>query len=134
MASSSDFVSVLPSSPTSGGILLNNPIARGFRDVYQSFSDRREKLGLSNPGTVESIAKEVQREVFLTNYMHTGLRADLTKPFSMSPFFQVSHQFAMGERMQPYAFAAMFGTNKVSLIAHTRIHLHRRAAHGKRLT
>ncbi|KAH8664081.1 mitochondrial import receptor subunit tom-40 [Xylariales sp. PMI_506] len=96
-------------------VLFENPIARGISNVYQSFSDRRATLGLSNPGTVENVAREVQRDVFLTNYMHTGLRADLTKAFSISPLFQVSHQFAMGERLQPYAFAALYGTSNVFL-------------------
>lgn len=104
----------LASAPSTSGALFHNPITRRIANVYNSFSVRREKLGLSNPGTVESVAKEVQRDVFLTNYMHTGLRADLTKAFSMSPLFQVSHQFAMGERLQPYAFAALYGTNNVS--------------------
>ena len=27
--------------------------------------------------------------------------------------FQVSHQFAMGERLNPYAFAALYGSEKV---------------------
>ncbi|KAI0122866.1 eukaryotic porin-domain-containing protein [Xylariales sp. AK1849] len=103
-----------PSSSASGPV-FQNPISRSISDVYQSFSARRERLGLSNPGTVEGVAREVQRDVFLTNYMHTGLRADLTKAFSISPLFQVSHQFALGERLQPYAFAALYGTSKVFL-------------------
>jgi mitochondrial import receptor subunit TOM40 len=103
---------IQPSSPL--GFLTTNPVANAVSDAYRSFSDRRAKLGLTNPGTVESINKEVQREVSLTNYMHTGLRADLTKAVSLSPLFQVSHQFAMGEHMKPYAFAALFGTSKVS--------------------
>ncbi|KAI5862764.1 eukaryotic porin-domain-containing protein [Durotheca rogersii] len=97
------------------GLLAENPIANAVSDAYRSFSDRRGKLGLSNPGSIETIAKEVQREVSVTNYMHTGLRADLTKAVSLSPLFQVSHQFAMGEHMKPYAFAGLFGTNKVFL-------------------
>lgn len=78
-----------------------------------SFSERRAKLGLSNPGTIESLSREVQRDVFLNNSMFTGVRADLTKIFSMTPLFQVSHQFALGERINPYTFAAMYGTNKI---------------------
>jgi mitochondrial import receptor subunit TOM40 len=109
MASSLEIPS---SSPL--GFLTANPIAHAVSDAYRSFSDRRAKMGLTNPGTVESISKEVQREVSLTNYMHTGLRADLTKAVSLSPLFQVSHQFAMGEHMKPYAFAALLGTNNVS--------------------
>jgi mitochondrial import receptor subunit TOM40 len=93
--------------------LLSNPLASALGDVLNSFNERRAKLGLSNPGTIESLAKEVQRDVFLNNYMFTGIRADLTKIFSMAPLFQVSHQFAMGERINPYTFAAMYGTGKV---------------------
>ncbi|PHH88777.1 hypothetical protein CDD83_7057 [Cordyceps sp. RAO-2017] len=94
-------------------LLLQNPIAATIGDAVNAFSDRRAKLGLSNPGTTETLAKEVQRDVFLNNLMFTGVRADLTKIFSMTPLFQVSHQFAMGERINPYSFAAMYGTSKV---------------------
>ncbi|GKT58736.1 mitochondrial import receptor subunit TOM40 [Colletotrichum tofieldiae] len=94
-------------------VLLNNPVANTLSDAINSFSERRAKLGLSNPGTTENLTREVQRDVLLTNYMFTGLRADLTKAFSMSPLFQVSHQFAMGDRLNPYTFAALYGTSKV---------------------
>ncbi|KAL2207480.1 hypothetical protein CC79DRAFT_1368347 [Sarocladium strictum] len=94
--------------------LVNNPIATVLGDALNSFSERRAKLGLSNPGTIEHLSREVQRDVFLTNQMFTGVRADLTKIFSMNPMFQVSHAFAMGgERMNPYTFAAIYGTSKV---------------------
>ncbi|KAI1438724.1 mitochondrial import receptor subunit TOM40 [Xylaria sp. CBS 124048] len=106
---------VKSSSPL--GFVTANPIANAIGDAYRSFSDRRAKLGLTNPGTIESISKEVQREVSLTNFMHTGLRADVTKAVGMSPLFQVSHQFAMGQTMKPYAFAALYGTNDVFLQA-----------------
>ncbi|KAK7749389.1 translocase of outer mitochondrial membrane [Diatrype stigma] len=97
------------------GFLTSNPISNAVADAFRSFSDRRSQLGLSNPGTIENIGKEVQREVSLSNYMHSGLRADLTKAVSLSPLFQVSHQFALGEQMKPYAFAALYGTNNVFL-------------------
>lgn len=93
--------------------LQTNPLAASITEAWKAFSDRRDRLGLSNPGTVEAIAKEVQRDVLLNNHMFTGIKADLTKPFSVSPLFQVSHQFAMGDRLQPYTFAALYGTNKV---------------------
>jgi len=97
------------------GFLFNNSVAVALADTYASFSERRASLGLSNPGTVENIAREVQRDVFLNNYTFQGLRADLTKGFSMSPLFQVSHAFSMGSQgLPPYTFAALFGTNKVS--------------------
>lgn len=92
-----------------------NPLARTLNDAFTSFQERRAKLGLSNPGTVENLAKEVQRDVLLNNYMFTGLRADLTKAFSLNPLFQVSHAFAIGERSNPYTFAALYGTNNVRL-------------------
>ncbi|KAK4142279.1 eukaryotic porin/Tom40 [Dichotomopilus funicola] len=95
------------------GFLHKNPVYSGLSDVYNAFQERRAKLGLSNPGQVENIAKEVQRDVLTTNLMFSGLRADLTKAFSFSPLFQVSHQFAMGERLSPYTFAALYGTSKV---------------------
>ncbi|KAF1731118.1 hypothetical protein MY4038_002798 [Beauveria bassiana] len=94
-------------------ILFGNPIALTLGDALNSFSERRAKLGLANPGTIEHLSKEVQRDVFLTNHMFTGVRADLTKAFSMSPLFQVSHGFAMGEKLNPYTFAAMYGTSNV---------------------
>lgn len=97
-------------------ILLGNPVATTISDAFSAFSERRAKLGLSNPGTVENINKEVQRDVLLNNFMFTGLKADLTKAFSMNPLFQVSHQFAMGERLYPYNFAALYGTSKVRYV------------------
>ncbi|KAH9910080.1 mitochondrial import receptor subunit TOM40 [Xylariomycetidae sp. FL2044] len=102
-----------PSKPLS--FVVANPIANAVSDAYTAFHTRRERLGLTNPGTIETIAKEIQRDVSLSNYMHTGLRADLTKAVSLSPLFQVSHQFAMGENMKPYAFAGLYGTNNVFL-------------------
>jgi len=95
------------------GLFLTNPVATTISDAFSSFSDRRAKLGLPNPGTVENLSREVSRDVLLTNYMFTGLKADLTKAFSINPLFQVSHQFAMGERLYPYTFAALYGSSKV---------------------
>lgn len=95
--------------------LYSNSVTAALLDNYRSLSERRGALGLPNPGTVDNIAREVQRDVFLTNYTFTGLRADLTKAFSISPLFQVSHAFSMGSQgLPPYTFAALFGTNKVS--------------------
>ena len=91
-----------------------NTVMSAMRNAYISLSERREALGLPNPGTVDNINREVQKDVFLTNYMFTGLRADLTKAFSMAPLFQVSHAFAMGSQgLPPYTFASLYGTNNV---------------------
>lgn len=93
---------------------MNNAVMTLLRDILSSYSRRREAMGLSNPGTVDNIAREVQKDVFLTNSMFTGLRADLTRPFSVNPLFQVSHAFAMGSQgLPPYTFLALYGTSKV---------------------
>ncbi|KAF2103039.1 mitochondrial import receptor subunit tom-40 [Rhizodiscina lignyota] len=98
--------------------LTLNPVVARLRDVYNAFHDRRASLGLSNPGTIEKIAQEVQRDVFLNNYAFTGLRADITKAFSVMPMFQVSHSLSMGSQMlPPYGFAALYGSSKVFMQA-----------------
>jgi mitochondrial import receptor subunit TOM40 len=101
--------------------LKHNALTNALLDSYQTFSEKRETLGLSNPGKVDDIAREVQREVFLTNYAFTGLRADITKAFSVAPLFQVSHALSMGSQgLPPYTFAALFGTNKVGFTLQRR--------------
>jgi len=107
------------SEKRSNGILdtfISNPIFTTVRDTFDHFQTRRALLGLSNPGTVENVSKEVQRDVFLSNLTFSGLRAELTKAFSVSPLFQVCHSFSQGnQQMPPYVFMALFGTSKVSL-------------------
>lgn len=94
----------------------NNALSVALADTYASFSQKRAALGLSNPGRVDDIAREVQRDVLCTNYMFSGLRADLTKGFGFSPLFQVSHGFSMGSQgLPPYSFAALYGSYNVSL-------------------
>lgn len=106
------------------GFLYQNAVGVALAETYLSFSERRAALGLSNPGTVENIAREVQRDVFLNNYTFSGLRADLTKAFSIAPLFQVSHAFSMGSQgLPPYTFAALFGTNKVRFGIHRLLQL-----------
>ena len=96
------------------GSASSNPILTTLRDAYLSLSERRDALGLSNPGTVENIDREVKKNVFLTNYTFSGLRADWTRPFSMTPLFQVAHAFSIGSQgLPPYNFTAMYGTDKV---------------------
>ncbi|KAB8267658.1 eukaryotic porin/Tom40 [Aspergillus minisclerotigenes] len=101
--------------PASPSFLTDNSVAAVIKDAYTSFSERRAALGLPNPGTVDNIAREVQKEVLLSNFMFSGLRADLTKVFGMSPLFRVSHAFSMGSsgNLPPYAFSAMYGSPKV---------------------
>lgn len=102
--------------PSSGvlSFLTDNAIASAINDTYNNLAERRKLLGLTNPGTVDGIAREVQREVLLTNHMFSGLRCDLTKLFSISPYFRVQHGFAMGSNvLPPWQFLTMYGNSRV---------------------
>lgn len=95
-------------------MLQDTSLVKALQNAYSSFCDRRASLGLSNPGSVENIAREVQKDVFLSNGMFTGLRADFTRPMSITPLFQYSHAFAMGSQgIPPYNFSALYGTQQV---------------------
>lgn len=115
--------SISQPAPRTGGVFDS------VLDTYRSFQDRRAALGLSNPGTVDNIASEVQRSVFLTNQTFSGLRAELNKSFSIAPLFQISHAFSAGSQMlSPYTFLALYGTNNVSRepcsLFHQMAHIH----------
>lgn len=104
----------IPATPGSLSSTSSGGFFSSVRDAYTRFSERREALGLSYPGTVDGISREVQREVFLNNLMFSGLRAELNKAFSASPLFQTAHSFSMGSQaMPPYSFAALYGSPKV---------------------
>ena len=113
-----DSLSVLPPlDVTRGPPQRTNAVFDTLLDTYHAFQDRRAALGLSNPGTVDNIAAEVQRSVFLTNQTFSGLRAELNKSFSIYPLFQISHAFSAGsQQLSPYTFLALYGTNSVRLI------------------
>jgi mitochondrial import receptor subunit TOM40 len=94
--------------------VTDNVIAATLIDTYASLAERRKALGLSNPGTVEGISREVQREVLLSNFMFQGLRCDLQKVFSVAPLFRIQHGFAMGSQaLPPWQLMALYGTPKV---------------------
>ena len=108
----------------------DNALVSAIRNSYLSFLERRDALGLSNPGTFEGINREVSSNVLLTNFMFTGLRAEWNKPISNSPIFQLSHQLSMGAQgMSPYTFSALYGSSKVRpaqpLFQQPLDHLHR---------
>lgn len=99
-------------APQQPSVWQSNPVLAPINDLYNAVAARRSALGLSNPGTIENINKEVSKDVFLNNYFFTGLRADLSKPFSMSPAFQISHSFAIGSPVMPaYGLAAFYATD-----------------------
>ncbi|KAI5122959.1 hypothetical protein M0805_006838 [Coniferiporia weirii] len=82
--------------------------------VYDRFSQWRSSLGLSNPGNVEGLQKEV-KATHLTNYIFDGARADLTKALSVTPAFQVTHSFSLASQtaLPSYNFGAIFANSKV---------------------
>lgn len=99
--------------------VTENPIVSAITTLSETFHERRATLGLTNPGTIENISREVLKDVFLNNFLFSGMRADLSKSFSMDPIFQTSHAFAMGAQgIPPYTFAALFGNSKVSRFSH----------------
>jgi len=101
-------------SASSLAFLTDNVISATLIDAYSNLSERRKALGLGNPGTVDNISREVQREVLLSNYMFSGLRCDLQKMFSVSPLFRMQHGFAIGSPALPsWQMIALYGTPKV---------------------
>lgn len=87
--------------------LTDNAIATTVADSYAAFSDRRKALNLTNPGAVDNIAAEIQKDVLCTNFMFQGLRADFQKLFSLAPQFRIQHHFQMGPNVpSPYNLMA----------------------------
>jgi len=115
-------VAVVVEQPQSTMDRLLSPVTtsgtfKTLRNYYDTFQERRATFGLSNPGTVEGISREVTRDVLLNNFMFSGLRADLTKAFSATPLFQTAHNFTMGTQgMAPYSFAVLYGTGRVCVL------------------
>jgi mitochondrial import receptor subunit TOM40 len=94
--------------------LTDNVVAATVADALSNLSEKRKALGLENPGTVDNISREVQREVLLSNYMFSGLRCDLQKIFSVAPLFRLQHGFAMGSQaLPPWQLMALYGTPRV---------------------
>ncbi len=94
--------------------LTDNVVASTIANTYNDLSAKRKAMGLQNPGTVDGIAREVQREVLLAGYMFSGLRCDLQKIFSVSPLFRLQHGFAMGSQaLPPWQLMALYGTPNV---------------------
>lgn len=101
--------------------LTDNAITATVSDFYAAFSERRKALKLTNPGTVDNIAREIQKDVLCTSLMFQGLRADFQKVFSLAPLFRIQHGFQMGPNVpSPYNLMALYGTPRVGdlLISH----------------
>ncbi|KAF2669882.1 mitochondrial import receptor subunit [Microthyrium microscopicum] len=113
-----DVAHVEKSKGSSWDFITSNAVVQRATEVISSLQEKRKTLGLSNPGNIDRIAREVENEVLLNNYSFTGLRADITKSVGNAPLFQVSHQFSTGSQMQmPYNFALLYGTPNVFMQA-----------------
>ena len=107
-------VSPMTPEQSQGSFWSSNPISSYVLETYRQVNAHRQGLVLTNPGTVENLNKEVSRDVFLTQYFFTGLRADLNKAFSLNPAFQTSHTFSIGSTSLPnYAFSALFADDNL---------------------
>lgn len=94
--------------------LTDNALTLAISDTYANLQERRKLLGLENPGTVDNIAREVQKDVLLSNFMFSGLRCDLQKVFSINPLFRLQHGFAMGSQaLPPWQLMALYGNSSV---------------------
>ncbi|THH10193.1 hypothetical protein EW145_g1504 [Phellinidium pouzarii] len=82
--------------------------------IYDRFSRWRSSLGLSNPGNVEGLQKEVKM-THLTNFIFDGARAELTKALSVAPAFQVTHSFSLASQtaLPSYSFGAIFANSNI---------------------
>lgn len=115
MSTVPDIHDLADAAPTAPGV-WTNPLLRTVNKAYNSLSERRQALGLGNPGTAENVNREVARDVMLTPFFYSGLRADVSKSFSLQPAFQVSHALSMGSPVLPsYAFAVAYANEKMLL-------------------
>ena len=93
---------------------LPDLVPEAFRDYVRQFSDWRDTLGLQNPGSIEGLHKEVQRDVFLNQFAFSGMKADLGRSFCANPLFQVQHSFSAGSsQVAPWSLLSMFATDNV---------------------
>ena len=57
----------------------------------------------------------MQRDVFLTNYAFSGMKAELGKTFCANPLFQIQHSFSAGSsQAAPWSFLSMYATDNVT--------------------
>ncbi|KAG8707088.1 translocase of outer mitochondrial membrane [Ceratobasidium sp. 394] len=112
----SEKASPVPLAPTPPEtVVTSSPLAAfagaasPFVNSYGRFASWRAGLGLTNPGTIENMQKEVKM-THATNHLFDGARADLSKALSFNPAFQVTHSFNLASYTQPatYNFGAVF--------------------------
>ncbi|KAJ1309480.1 hypothetical protein OPQ81_006255 [Rhizoctonia solani] len=114
----SEKASTLNSAPTppeavvtSGPLAAFSAAASPFVNAYGRFASWKAGLGLTNPGTVENMQKDVKM-THTTNHLFDGARADLSKALSFNPAFQVTHSFNLASYNNPptYNFGAVFAS------------------------
>lgn len=105
---------VYPIAPASAepSIWVTNPVSQFLSSVSQTITQHRQSLDLVNPGIMENINKEVSKDVFLSLYAFTGLKADINKTFSMNPVFQIAHSFAVGSKLPAYSFTSIIANDQ----------------------
>ena len=117
----SDLTPVSPAAAPASAVATPAPRVynKGFsqvKDIFNKIYQSRANLGLPNPGTTENINKEVSRDVLLTPFFFTGLKADVSKSFSLQPVFQVSHALALGSPVLPnYAFGSAYANENTMM-------------------
>lgn len=97
------------------GFFSTNPITQFVSSIQQTVQQHRQSLDLINPGVMENINKEVTKDVFLDLYQFQGLRADITKTFSMAPVFQIAHGFTIGAKTPSYTFTSILANDQALL-------------------
>ena len=61
--------------------LETNPVLSPFNSLYNAVAARRATLGLSNPGTIENLNKEVSKDVFLNSEFSADSALICQSPF-----------------------------------------------------
>ncbi|OCF45407.1 mitochondrial import receptor subunit TOM40 [Kwoniella heveanensis CBS 569] len=111
-----------PSGPTAFAPYLDtvanifHPVAGPVMNTYGRFHGWKESMGLTQPGTVENLTRDVQ-QVHLANWTFDGARADVAKVVSANPAFQLTHSFSLGSTTRPpaYNFGAIFANARTFL-------------------
>ena len=107
---------VVVDEPRTGAFsfLTDNAVSSLINETFTSLSERRQLLGLTNPGSVDAISREVTRDVLLGPHMFSGLKCDLQKVLSIAPMFRMQHAFAMGSNfLPPWQLLGMYGNSRV---------------------
>jgi mitochondrial import receptor subunit TOM40 len=113
---------------------LFHPVAGPVQNTYNRFHGWKESMGLIQPGTVETLTREISRqsiirdsvcvlvadggtEVHLANWTFDGAKADVSKSVSANPLFHLTHSFSLGSTSRPasYNFGAVFANAQTLL-------------------